>query len=78
MVQRGHGDRGHHGDFLGVVFEYENHVEVLHAEADSLKVAELHVLQGNDEWRPGCEVHQAAGGRQQEDSLSVRDTLQNI
>ena len=56
-------------------FEYEDHVEVLHTEADPLEVAELDLLKCDTEWRPGREVDQAAGGRLQEDGLPVRNTL---
>ena len=75
MVQHCHGNGRHHADLLAVVFEYENHVEVLHTEADPLEVAELDLLQRDTEGRPGGEVDQAAGGRLQEDGLPVRNTL---
>ena len=45
----------------------EDHIEVLHAEADPLEVAEV----------AGGEVDQAAGAGLQEDGLSVRNTLTN-
>ena len=62
MVQHGHGDGCHHGDLLAIILEDEDHVEVFHAEGDSLEVAELHVLQGDDEWRPCCQVDKTGGG----------------
>ena len=75
MIQHSHRDGSDHGDFLAVVLEDEDHVKVFHAEADSLKVAELHVLQGDDKWRPLSEVDQTAGGWLEVDSFSVWDTL---
>ena len=77
MVQHRHGYGRHHTDLLTVVFENEDHVEVLHAEADPLEVAELDLLQGDTEGWPGGEVDQAAGAGLQEDGLSVRNTLTN-
>ena len=63
MVEHGHGDGGDHGHLLVVVLEDEDHVEVLEAELNSLKVNELHVLQRADKRRPGGQVYQAGGGR---------------
>ena len=77
MIQGGHGYGGNHGDLLAVVLEDEHDIEVLDAEADSLKVTELQVLEGDHEGRPGGQVHEAAGGGLQEDGLSVRNTLTN-
>ncbi len=78
MVQHCHGHGGHHGDFLVVVLEDEDHVEVLEAELDSLKVNQLHVLQGADERRPGGEIYQAAGGWLQQHCLAVGHALRLI
>ena len=44
-------------------------------EANSLKVTELQVLEGDDEGGPGGQVDEAAGGGLQEDGLSVRNSL---
>ncbi len=45
MVQLVHGYGIDHGDLLVVVLVYEDHVEVLQVELDSLKVDTLHFIQ---------------------------------
>ena len=75
MIQGGHGYGGNHGDLLAVVLEDEHDIEVLDAEADSLKVAEFKVLQGDDERWPIDKTYQAAGGWLQENCLPVRYSL---
>lgn len=51
MVEHAHGYRGDHRDFLCVVLEDEDHVEVLQVELHALKVNQLNVTQGNNEGR---------------------------
>jgi hypothetical protein len=75
MVQHGHRHRGDHGDLLVVVLEDEDHVEVLQAELYALEMDELDILERADEWRPGGEVHQRAGGRLQQHRLTVGHAL---
>ena len=75
MVKHGHRHRCDHGHLLVVVLEDEHHVKVLEAELDPLKVHQLHVLEGAHKRRPLGEVDQAAGGRLEEASLTVRYTL---
>merc|ERR1712029_559288 len=58
VIQHRHGNCRHHRDLLPIVLEDEDHIKVLHAEADSLKVTELHVLQGDHKWRPLYQVDQ--------------------
>ena len=44
-------------------------------ELDSFKVDQLDVLERADEWRPGGEVDEGAGGRLKQHSLAVRNSL---
>ena len=51
VIQHVHWDGGNHHDLLRVIFENKDHVEILQAELDTLKVDQLDVFQSDGKRR---------------------------
>lgn len=51
MIEHIHWNGGYHGNLPMVVFEHENHVEVLKMELHTLVMHQLNFFQGDDKWR---------------------------